>query len=210
MNCHSQTHTPQTGNESSSKRKVALFAAVPEEVGTWADRVNFTGIGRENATKTILSFINRHKGEDYIIINMGTVGSHVFPVGTILSIDEVVSHGSFFNDFKMRPSQLPLPEKLKVPHATLFSSDSFVDPSVYTPEKLAAMKAAAQCFDMESSALISIADAEGIKYVSFKIVSDNLDVPFSVWQERVTSLAVQLDEFMGKVLEALGEVEYIK
>lgn len=86
-----------------NKMKIALFSAVPEEVGAWGSRFHFTGIGRENATRSLLDFVTRHQGEEYTIVNVGTVGSHAFPVGTILSIDEIVSAGSVFNDFRMQP-----------------------------------------------------------------------------------------------------------
>lgn len=189
--------------------KIALFSAVPEEAGAWAPRFNFTGIGRENATRSMLDFVKRHTGEEYTIVNVGTVGSHAFPVGTILSIDEIVSAGSFFNEFRMLPTHLPLPAELDVPHAVLYSSDSFVAPEVYTKEHLGAMKKQAQCFDMESSALISVAESFGIPYVSFKIVSDNLDITIDVWRERVVDLAKKMDGYLEKVLGSLGEVEVI-
>lgn len=189
--------------------KIALFSAVPEEAGAWADRFNFTGIGRENATRTLISFARQHEGEEYTIVNIGTVGSHAFPVGTILSIDEIVSAGSFFNSFRMLPGHLTLPPELEVPHATLYSSDSFVAPEVYTERHLASMKKQAQCFDMESSALISVAESFGIPYVSFKIVSDNLDINIDIWRERVVDLAKKMDGYLEKILASLGEVEVI-
>ena len=184
--------------------KIALFSAVVEEAGAWAPRFHFTGIGRENATRSILDFVNRHKGEEYTILNVGTVGSHAFPVGTILSIDEIVSAGSPFNDFRMQPTHFTLPPELEVPHAILYSSDSFVSPEVYTENHLAAMKQQAQCFDMESSAAFSVAERFGIPYVSFKIVSDNLDVTLDVWRERVVEMAKKMDSYLEKVLENLG------
>lgn len=189
--------------------KIALFSAVPEEAGSWAPRFNFTGIGRENATRSIIDFVTRHQGEDYTIVNVGTVGSHAFPVGTILSIDEIVSAGSFFNEFRMLPGHFTLPPELEVPHAVLYSSDSFVAPEVYTQDHLAAMKKQAQCFDMESSALISVAECYGIPYVSFKIVSDNLDITIDIWRERVVELSKKIDGYLEKVLGSLGEVEVI-
>ena len=189
--------------------KIALFSAVPEEAGAWASRFHFTGIGRENATRSIIDFVTRHQGEDYTIVNVGTVGSHAFPVGTILSIDEIVSAGSFFNEFQMLPAHFPLPPELDVPHATLYSSDSFVAPEVYTQEHLAAMKRQAQCFDMESSALFTVAERFGIPYVSFKIVSDNLDITIDIWRERVVELAKKMDGYLEKVLGSLSEVEVI-
>ena len=180
-----------------------------EEAGAWAPRFNFTGIGRENATRSIIDFVTRHQGEDYTIVNVGTVGSHSFPVGTILSIDEIVSAGSVFNDFRMQPTHFSLPPELDVPHAILYSSDSFVAPEVYTQDHLAAMKRQAQCFDMESSALFSVAASYGIPYVSFKIVSDNLDVTIDVWRERVVELAKKMDGYLEKVLGSLSGVEVI-
>lgn len=189
--------------------KIALFSAVPEEAGAWAPRFHFTGIGRENATRSLLRFVNRHIGEEYTIVNVGTVGSHAFPVGTILSIDEIVSAGSFFNEFRMQPSHLQLPKELDTPHATLYSSDSFVSPEVYTERHLTAMKQQAQCFDMESSALISVAETHGIPYVSFKIVSDNLDITIDIWRERVVELAKKMDGYLEKVMGCLGNIQII-
>lgn len=189
--------------------KIALFSAVPEEAGAWAPRFHFTGIGRENATRSMIDFATCHEGEDITLINVGTVGSHHFPVGTILSIDEIVSSGSFFNSFQMRPSHLPLPKDLEVPHATLFSSDSFVSPEVYTENQLARMKKQAQCFDMESSALFSVATKYGFPYVSFKIVSDNLDVTIDIWRERVVELAKKMDGYLERVFSQIDEIEIV-
>ena len=74
--------------------KIALFAAVPEEVGSWADHVNFTGIGRENATRTALAFMQRHAGEKITVVNFGTVGAHHLPVGTVLTLAATGSESS--------------------------------------------------------------------------------------------------------------------
>ncbi len=189
--------------------KIALFSAVSEEVGAWQSRFHFTGIGRENATRSILDFINQHKDENFTIVNIGTVGSHVFPVGTILSIDEIISSGSVFNSFRMLPAHFSLPKEMEVPHAILFSSDSFVSPEVYTQEHLNTMKKQSQCFDMESSALFSIADIYGIPYISFKIVSDNLDVTLNVWKERVVELSHTMTLFLEKVFANFDEVIFI-
>ncbi len=186
------------------RMKIALFCAVQEEVGAWAPHFHFTGIGRENATRSLIDFVARHQGEEFTIVNVGTVGSHAFPVGTILSIDEIVSAGSVFNDFRMLPEHFQLPQELYVPHATLYSSDSFVSTEVYTEGHLAAMKQQAQCFDMESSAAFSVAERYGIPYVSFKIVSDNLDVTIDIWRERVVELAKKMDGYLEKLLKHLG------
>ncbi len=195
------------------KLRVALFAAVPQEVGSWADRFHFTGIGRENATRTMLIFARKHQGEDLVIVNAGTVGSPKFPVNTIVSVNEIISAGAMFNDFQMRPRHFEVSVAQKLPLATLYSSDCFVSPDVFNPAYLDTLKAHSQCFDMESSALFSVADIYGIPYYSFKIVSDNLDVPFSVWEERVGSLSQKLTAYLEQLFNELGqtyEIEFVK
>lgn len=190
--------------------KIALFAAVAEEVGSWTDRVNLTGIGRENATRTALSFMQRHAGEKFTVVNMGTVGSHRFPMGTILSINEITSAGRIFDPNPMMADHLSLPAAQGLPAATLFSSDSFVSPSVYTADYLQRIQQQADCFDMESSALFTVMKQFDVPYVSFKIVSDNLDVDIDEWHRRVVDLSKKLCVFMEKLLGELSENETIE
>ena len=190
--------------------KIALFAAVSEEVGSWTDRVNLMGIGRENATRTALSFMQRHAGEKFTVVNMGTVGSHRFPVGTILSIDEVTSAGRLFDPNRMVLDHLSAPSAAGLPVTTLFSSDSFVSPSVYTTQYLNSIQRDAGCFDMESSALYTVMKQFDVPYVSFKIVSDNLDVDIDEWHRRVVDLSKHLCVFMEKLMGELSEKETIE
>ena len=136
------------------KLRIALFAAVPQEVGSWADRFHFTGIGRENATRTMLAFARKHQSEDLVIVNAGTVGSPKFPVNTIISVNEIITAGTIFNDFQMRPQHFDIPIAKELPLATLYSSDCFVAPEVFNTAYLDTLKARSQCFDMESSALL--------------------------------------------------------
>lgn len=190
--------------------KIAVFAAVPEEVGKLSDIVNFMGIGRENATRTALEFLQKHKDEDFIVLNVGTVGSHAFPVGTILSIDEITSSGMLFCNQPMRLDKLQSTITQDLTNAVLFSSDSFVSPHVYTTEFLSEIKEKAGCFDMESSALYSVMAAYGKKYVSFKIVSDNLDVTIAVWQQRVAELSKKLVAFLEQMFAEIGSTENVE
>ncbi|MBP5557109.1 MAG: hypothetical protein J6X65_05335 [Bacteroidales bacterium] len=193
--------------------KIALFAAVPEEVGSWADHVNFTGIGRENATRTALSFMRRHAGEKITVVNFGTVGAHHLPVGTVLSINEITSAGRIFDPNPMLTDHFSVPAAQGLPTATLFSSDSFVSPSVYTADYLQRIQQQADCFDMESSALYTVVKQFDVPYVSFKIVSDNLDVDIDEWHRRVVELSKSLCVFMEKLIGELSEnepVEFIK
>lgn len=193
--------------------KIALFSAVPEEAGQLADKTNCTGIGRENATRSIIEFINKHKDEDFIILNIGTVGSHDKPVGTILSIREIISAGTPFNTQQMLPAHFDLQTDSHLESATLYSSDSFVSHEVYTSNFLESVNNKADCFDMESSAVYTIANSYGIRFYSYKIVSDNLDVDIEEWKQRVQNLSTVLAAHMQSVFDELsqnGPVEFIK
>lgn len=175
--------------------KAVLFAAVPEEVGTLANTTHFTGIGRENATRAMVQFMEQHRGEPLHILNIGTVGSHDKPVGTLLRIKEIISAGEPFNEQRMLTAPLPF-ECPGLEEAVLYSSDCFVSPNVFTPQYLESIKKKADCFDMESAALFTVAQCYGVPYSSIKIVSDNLDVTIDVWRERVVELSKRLVAFV--------------
>lgn len=189
--------------------KIALFAAVPEEVGTLADITTFTGIGRENATLSTLQFIEKHKGEKFTILNIGTVGSHDKEVGTILNIDEIISAGAPFNEERMLLAHLPISQP-EIEQGTLYSSDCFVSSSVFTEPYLNKIVFEANCFDMESSAVFSIAHFYDIPFISYKIVSDNLDVDIEIWRERVHTLSKRLDAFTRDMIRQLAEKEHVE
>lgn len=190
--------------------KIALFSAVSEEAGPLANLTNFTGIGRENATRSIIEFIERHKDEQFTILNIGTVGSHDKPVGTILSIREIISAGEPFNEKRMLPSYFNLHIDKNIETATLYSSDSFVSPEVYTEKYLETVKQKADCFDMESSAVFTIAQTYGIPFISYKIVSDNLDVDIEEWKMRVHTLSLALAAHVQLILDELKQTEEIE
>ncbi len=190
--------------------KIALFAAVPDEVGAFADHVNFTGIGRENTTRAMIRFMEKHKDEDFVMLNIGSVGSHDRTVGTVLSIREILSGSSMFYEEEMLPFHFDLKADEQVQNATLYSSDCFVSSEVFTENHLESIKSKVDCFDMESSVLISFAQDYGKKYVSYKIVSDNLDVDIVVWRQRVQNLSKVLVAHIQQVLDELGQNEKIE
>ncbi len=193
--------------------KIAVFAAVPEEVGRMSHVVNFTGIGREQATQAALNFLDRHRDEIFTVVNVGTVGAHTLPVGSLLSIREVTSAGRIFHPQPMLLDHLSYPCTADLPSAILYSSDSFVSPKVYCADHLKEISGNADCFDMESSSLFSIMNHFGKPYVSFKIVSDHLDVDIEEWRRRVHTLSQNLADFMEKLFSEIGEkepVEFLK
>lgn len=189
--------------------KIALFAAVEEEVLNIKNKVHLTGIGRECATEAMLTFMQQHQDEDFTIMNIGTAGAHSVPVGSLIRVTEVVSGGAQFLNRPMLTDRLPIdtPEAID---GKLFSSDCFVSPHVYSADFLQHLKETADCFDMESSSLFSIAHHYGKPYVSFKIVSDHLDVDLATWQQRVHDISGNLCNFVLKTLDNLGKTETVE
>lgn len=189
--------------------KIALFAAVEEEVLNIKEKVYLTGIGRECATEAMLTFMQQHQNEDFTIMNIGTAGAHSVPVGSLIRVTEVVSGGAQFLNRPMLTDRLPI-ETPEAIDGKLFSSDCFVSPHVYSADFLQHLKETADCFDMESSSLFSIAHHYGKPYVSFKIVSDHLDVDLATWQQRVHDISGNLCDFVLKTLDNLGKIEQIE
>ena len=189
--------------------KIALFAAVKEEVLNIKEKVHLTGIGRECATEAMLTFMQQHQNEDFTIMNIGTAGAHSVPVGSLIRVTEVVSGGAQFLNRPMLTDRLPI-ETLEAKGGKLFSSDCFVSPHVYSADFLQHLKETADCFDMESSSLFSIAHHYGKPYVSFKIVSDHLDVDLATWQQRVHDISGNLCDFVLKTLDDLGKIETVE
>ena len=87
--------------------KIALFAAVEEEVLNIKEKVHLCGIGRENATNAMLRFMEQHRNEEFTILNIGTAGAHTAPVGSLIRVTEIVSGGAAFIDPPMLLDRLP-------------------------------------------------------------------------------------------------------
>ena len=189
--------------------KIALFAAVQEEVLNIKEKVHLCGIGRENATNAMLLFMEQHRNEDFTVVNIGTAGAHSVPVGSLIRVTEIVSGGVSFLDHPMLLDHLPV-ETPETADGRLFSSDCFVSPHVYSAEFLKDLTTRADCFDMESSALYTVAKHFGKPYVSFKIVSDHLDVDLATWQQRVHELSPTLCDFTLHLLDSLAKTKPVE
>ena len=188
---------------------IALFAAVEEEVLNIKEKVHLCGIGRENATNAMLQFMQQHQNEDFTIMNIGTAGAHSVPVGSLIRVNEIVSGGRAFLDHPMLLDRLPI-DTPEAADGKLFSSDCFVSPHVYSADFLQDLTTRADCFDMESSALYTVAKHFGKPYVSFKIVSDHLDVDLATWQKRVHDFSPTLCEFAMKTIEEIEKFEPVR
>lgn len=170
------------------------------------DAVHLCGIGRENATNAMLQFMQQHQNEDFTIMNIGTAGAHAAPVGALIRVTEIVSGGTAFIEHPMHLDRLPI-DTPEAADGKLFSSDCFVSPKVYSAGFLQNLTETADCFDMESSALYTVAKHFGKPYVSFKIVSDHLDVDLATWQQRVHEISPKLCEFVLKTIQEIEKFE---
>ena len=166
-------------------------------------KVHLTGIGRENATLSMIRFMEQHKNEDFTMLNIGTAGAHTLPVGSIVNIREIITGGSSFLGQPMLLDEFPTSQIPNVPQATLFSSDCFVSTKVYEPEFLQDLKERADCFDMESSVLYTFARQYGKPFVSYKVISDHLDVNLTEWQQRVADLNKSLSHFAEELVKGM-------
>ncbi len=189
--------------------KIAIFAAVPEEVDVLAEKVNFSGIGKENATRSMVRFMEKFRNEEFVLLNIGTVGSHDRSVGSILRISEIISAGAPFNKERMILDRWEH-GTADVQDGVLYSSDCFVSPEIFTTEYLSQIKSKADCFDMESAALYTVAHEYGKKYISYKIVSDNLDVDLAEWSRRSVELSKKLAAYIQQVMQEIGKNEPIE
>jgi nucleoside phosphorylase len=63
---------------------------------------------------------------------------------------------------------------------------------------------------MESSALYSVAKHYGKPYVSYKIITDHLDVDLATWQQRVHEVSGTLCQNVLQLLDEIGKKEVVE
>jgi adenosylhomocysteine nucleosidase len=161
--------------------KVYIVALIDEVNGATqinGNNVIYSGVGKINATIAAYSAFNQGYSE---VINIGSCGSLKHPPGTIIKV------GSVFQDIDVRP----LSEYGETPFeshynqvvtdrsvlTTCFTTDYFADLNYkekYSKEYID-MIHKCDIFDMECFALAKVCHRFGIKFSSYKWVSDNGD-----------------------------------
>ena len=147
-------------------------------------KIIYSGVGKINATIAACKAFYEGYSE---IINIGSCGSLTHSPGTIIKV------GSVFQDIDVRPlgeyGETPFESQYKQVvidrkvSTTCFSTDYFVDLSYkekYSKEYID-MIYKCDIFDMECFALAKVCHRFGIKFSSYKWVSDNGDG--SDWKE---------------------------
>jgi adenosylhomocysteine nucleosidase len=157
---------------------IALMDETDKATTINGDNIIYSGVGKINATMAAYRAFNEKYSE---VINIGSCGSLIHPPGTIIKV------GSTFQDIDARPlneygetpfephyKQVVIDRKVST---TCFTTDYFVDLSYKEKYSKEYINMIYKCdiFDMECFALAKVCHRFGIKFSSYKWVSDNGD-----------------------------------
>lgn len=175
-----------------------LICAVPEELQSTDLFPIYTGIGKLNAASAIYKLLaDSNIRRDLHVINVGTVGSHKFPVGTLLQVETTVDGSSISESVPTCHTKLL---DVDFPLVRIYSSDFFISETLFPKSFCEQIKGIADCFDMESSVLARACADYGVPFSSVKIVSDNLDGTLKDWDLALSSVAPALREVAKSLL----------
>jgi len=168
--------------------KKVFIVAVPDEVGIQGNilgcPVMFSGVGKINAAMTATMAFSLGYNE---IINIGSCGS------TSLSIGDVIKVGLVYQDIDTTPldeygnipfepnsKQIVLDSKY---NTSCFTTDYFYDENQNTKYSAYYLEMIKRCsvIDMECFAIANVCKRYGVKFHSYKWVSDSGD--YSHWKE---------------------------
>jgi len=168
--------------------KKVFIVAVPDEVEVQGSILNipviFSGVGKVNATIAAMDAFNLGYNE---IINIGSCGSLHLPVGDIAKVGLVYQdidatplseYGE--TPFEVASKQIVL--DIKSPYAC-FTTDYFYDQnqlSKYSPSYLEMINNCS-IFDMECFSIAKVCKRYGMKFSSYKWISDSGE--HSDWKE---------------------------
>jgi adenosylhomocysteine nucleosidase len=169
--------------------KKVFIVAVPDEVniqGRILDiPVIFSGIGKINATISAMHAFSLGYDE---IINIGSCGSLNIPVGDIVKVNLVyqdidATPLSLYGEtpFEVNSNQIVLDQCY--PPISCFTTDYFYDSSQKLKYSRFYLEMIKKCsiFDMECFAIAKVCKRFGIKFSSYKWISDNGE--HSDWKE---------------------------
>ena len=155
---------------------IALVIALPQEAEGITDYpVYFSGCGKVNATIATMKAIN--DGHDYII-NFGTAGA-VSPISGLVEVTGYVDRDMDARPIKCELGQTPFEDGIILGEKGIVCG---------TGDKFATCTPEIECdiVDMESYAIAKTCMKQGVKFRSFKYISDNADEnSASDWEENV-------------------------
>ena len=168
--------------------KKVFIVAVPDEVGIQGNilghPVMFSGVGKINAAMTATMAFSLGYNE---IINIGSCGSRFLSIGDVVKVGLVYQdidttpldeYGS--TPFDVNSKQIVLDSKSNI---SCFTTDYFYDENQtikYSPYYLEMIKRCS-IIDMECFAIAKVCKRYGVKFESYKWISDGGD--YSHWKE---------------------------
>ncbi|MBD3816475.1 MAG: 5'-nucleosidase [Halothiobacillus sp.] len=162
------------------KKNILLVMALPQEnVGNRLDQfglpILYTGVGKINAAIKVGEILSR-TNEEYIVINLGSAGSHQYPAGETLCITRFFQHDMNATALGFDPGQTPFEEdthitgSLTIPgikQATCFTEDSFV--TERHPDL------SLEVIDMEAYSLAKTCRHHNAEFIALNFITDGAD-----------------------------------
>lgn len=167
--------------------------------GPW--KLIVTGIGKVNAAavlaRELLAAARANTWPDYII-NLGTAGSSVLPLGSVVVCTRFEQH-----DYNLGPlSHLfpPAPE-VEVPHASLFTDGH----TCHTGDQFVTYANDYPVVEMEAYALARLTQEVEVPFLAIKYISDGTDDDSPEhWQEALPKAQMLLHKALIHALAVLG------
>lgn len=195
------------------KKNILLVMALPQEnAGNLLEQfglpILYTGVGKINAAMRLGEILSR-SNEEYIVINLGSAGSHQYPAGETLCITRFFQHDMNATALGFDLGQTPFEEdthitgSLAIPgmkHATCFTGDSFV--TERHPDL------AFDVIDMEAYSLAKTCRHHNAEFIALKFITDGADGQAAQdWPEALNMATEHLSIALGETLKHLERLQ---
>lgn len=195
------------------KKNLLLVIALPQEnAGNRLDQfglpILYTGVGKINAAIKLGETLSK-TSEEYIVINLGSAGSHHYPAGETVCITRFFQHDMNATALGFKLGQTPFEEdthittRLAIPgmkQATCFTGDSFV--TNRHPDL------GFDVIDMEAYSLAKTCRHHGADFISLKFITDGADGQAAQdWPEALAMATEHLSEALGETLKHLERLQ---
>lgn len=182
-------------------QNLVLVFALDSEAGNEFDDFNkiFTGIGKVNATYSLLKYLKNYKPD--LIINLGTAGGFGFEKGEVVCCTKFIQRDMDVRELGFELYKTPLSDdpiildyglKINGLHEEVCGSGDHFETTHSTD--------AYNVVDMEAYALALVAKRENIPFLCLKYISDAADDSAATdWSEEVHKAAVKLRNTLDQI-----------
>ena len=174
-----------------------------EEIGDYSNKIDnllITGVGKIDATYSLTKELSKNKYD--IVLNLGSCGAH----GKDVYVGDMV----YCEDFSTEITGL---ESLGIEEKTIYPSIKNLLPHIQHSSCITVSKFVSETsgygeypvvFDMESYALAKVCKLEGIPFVSYKFISDKLDM--KDWQSSFLDCSNSLFTIYAAIKDKSSEI----